>query len=331
MSGMTMSKETLFAVGAGVFSAFAATAFINQAPGAMMLVYLADLPLFLAGFAFGPQSAAISGAAGFMISGMLGGGLSAGIFGLLQALPVWLVVRQMLLQRPAIMAAPGGTGTARPDEGNVEWYPAGDMVCWLTMLVAAIMLVATVAGLSGDHGSLSALISDNLDRMLQAMTPDWGPAQRTRMVDLMVPMFPGAIGISWLVMTIFNAVMAQNILVKMKKAIRPTPAFVDLQLPQWISWPLVAACALALLGAGETEYTGRNLAMILSLPLFLLGLAVVHTWARGVKSGSWMVLVAFYLVLILSGWATLLVAGIGLIELWSGLRHRMAKPTKIND
>ena len=326
-----MSKETLFAVGAGVFSAFAATAFINQAPGAMMLVYLADLPLFLAGFAFGPQSAAISGAAGFMISGMLGGGLSAGIFGLLQALPVWLVVRQMLLQRPAIMAAPGGTGTARPDEGNVEWYPAGDMVCWLTMLVAAIMLVATVAGLSGDHGSLSALISDNLDRMLQAMAPDWGPAQRTRMVDLMVPMFPGAIGISWLVMTIFNAVMAQNILVKMKKAIRPTPAFVDLQLPQWISWPLVAACALALLGAGETEYTGRNLAMILSLPLFLLGLAVVHTWARGVKSGSWMVLVAFYLVLILSGWATLLVAGIGLIELWSGLRHRMAKPTKIND
>jgi len=331
MSGMTMSKETLFAVGAGVFSAFAATAFINQAPGAMMLVYLADLPLFLAGFAFGPQSAAISGAAGFMISGMLGGGLSAGIFGLLQALPVWLVVRQMLLQRPAIMAAPGGTGTARPDEHNVEWYPAGDMVCWLTMLVAAIMLVATVAGLSGDHGSLSALISDNLDRILQAMTPDWDPAQRTRMVDLMVPMFPGAIGISWLVMTIFNAVMAQNILVKMKKAIRPTPAFVDLQLPQWISWPLVAACALALLGAGETEYTGRNLAMILSLPLFLLGLAVVHTWARGVKSGSWMVLVAFYLVLILSGWATLLVAGIGLIELWSGLRHRMAKPTKIND
>ena len=326
-----MSKETLFAVGAGVFSAFAATAFINQAPGAMMLVYLADLPLFLAGFAFGPQSAAISGAAGFMISGMLGGGLSAGIFGLLQALPVWLVVRQMLLQRPAILAAPGGTGTARPDEDNVEWYPAGDMVCWLTMLVAAIMLVATVAGLSGDHGSLSALISDNLDRILQAMTPDWDPAQRTRMVDLMVPMFPGAIGISWLVMTIFNAIMAQNILVKMKKAIRPTPAFVDLQLPQWISWPLVAACALALLGAGETEYTGRNLAMILSLPLFFLGLAVVHTWARGVKSGSWMVLVAFYLVLILSGWATLLVAGIGLIELWSGLRHRMAKPTKIND
>jgi len=326
-----MSKKTLIAIGAGVLSAFCATAFISQAPGAMMLVYLADLPLFMAGFAFGPQSAAISGAAGFMIAGMLGGGLAAGIFGLLQALPAWLVVRQMLLQRPALLATPDGVGAPDPDKNKVEWFPAGDMVCWLTMLVAAMLLVATVAGLSGDHGSLSVLISDNLDRILQAMAPDWDPAERSRMVDLMVPMFPGAIGISWLIMTIFNAVMAQNLLIKLKKTIRPTPAYVDLQLPQWISWPLVAACALALLGAGEMEYTGRNLAMILSLPLFFLGLAVIHTWARGMASGGRMLLVVFYLVLIISGWATLAVAGIGLVELWSGLRHRMAGPSKIND
>ncbi len=331
MPGIAMSKELLIAVAAGVVSAFASTAFISHAPGAMMLVYLADLPLFLAGFAFGPQSAAISGAAGFMIAGMLGGGLAAGIFGLMQALPAWLVVRQMLLQRPAVMAAPGGTGTPGPAQNKVEWYPAGDMVCWLTMLVAAVLLVATVAGLGGDHGSLSALISDNLDRILMAMAPEWDPASRTRMVDLMVPMFPGAIGISWLVMTIFNAVMAQKILVRMKKAIRPAPSYLDLQLPQWMSWPLVAAAALALLGAGEMEYTGRNLAMILSLPFFFLGLAVVHTWARGLPSGGWMLLVVFYLVLVLSGWATLAVAGIGLIEIWSGLRNRMPGQSKIND
>ncbi len=325
MPGIAMSKEVLIAVGAGIISAFAATAFISHAPGAMMLVYLADLPLFIAGFAFGPQSAAISGAAGFMIAGMLGGGLAAGIFGLLQALPAWLVVRQMLLQCPAMVAGP------KQAQNNIEWYPAGDMVCWLTLLVAGMLLIATVAGLSGDHGSLSALISDNLDRILQAMAPDWDPAQRSRMVDMMVPMFPGAIGVSWLVMTIFNAVLAQNLLVKMKKAIRPTPAYVDLQLPQWISWPLVAACALALLGAGEMGYTGRNLAMILSLPLFFLGLAVVHTWARRNSRSGWMLLVMFYLVLVLSGWATLMVAGIGLIELWCGLRNRIAWPTKIND
>ncbi|MBT3306885.1 MAG: hypothetical protein HN377_10440, partial [Alphaproteobacteria bacterium] len=161
-----MSKDTLIAIGAGVLSAFAATAFISHAPGAMMLVYMADLPLFMAGLAFGPQSAALSGAVGFMIAGMLGGGLAAGIFGLMQALPVWLVVRQMVLKRPS------------PSQNDVEWYPAGDMLCWLTLLVAGILLVATLASLSGEHGSLSGLISDNLDRVLQALAPEWEPADR---------------------------------------------------------------------------------------------------------------------------------------------------------
>ncbi|NQV82632.1 MAG: DUF2232 domain-containing protein [Rhodospirillales bacterium] len=312
-----MSKDTLIAVGAGVLSALAATAFISHTPGAMMLVYMADLPLFMAGLAFGPQSAALSGAVGFMIAGMLGGGLAAGIFGLMQALPVWLVVRQMVLKR---------TGASPND---VEWYPVGDMLCWLTMLVAGMLLVATMASLSGEHGGLSALISDNLDRILQTLAPEWDPAHRTQMVDVMVPMFPGAIGISWLVMTILNAAVAQNVLVKLKKAIRPTPAYVDLQLPQWMSWPLIAAAAIALLGPGEIEYTGRNLAMILSLPFFLLGLSVAHTWVRG-RPGARMMLVAMYLVMVFSGWATLIVAAVGLVELWSGLRHRMAMPTDFN-
>ena len=111
-----MPKDTLIALGAGVLAALAATAFLSRAPGALMLVYFADLPLFMAGFAFGPQAAAIGGAAGFMTAGLIGGGLAAGIFGIMQALPVWLVVRQLLLQRPAAVA-----GSAEPD-GQIEWY-----------------------------------------------------------------------------------------------------------------------------------------------------------------------------------------------------------------
>ena len=69
-----MPKNTLIALGAGVLAALAATAFLSQAPGALMLVYFADLPLFMAGFAFGPQAVAIGGAAGFMAAGLIGGG-----------------------------------------------------------------------------------------------------------------------------------------------------------------------------------------------------------------------------------------------------------------
>ncbi len=318
-----MPKDTLIALGAGVLAALAATAFLSRAPGALMLVYFADLPLFMAGFAFGPQAAAIGGAAGFMTAGLIGGGLAAGIFGIMQALPVWLVVRQLLLQRPAAVA-----GSAEPD-GQIEWYPIGDMLCWLTFFAAAMLVVMTLTSLTGDQG-LSVLVSTNLDEILKGLAPHWDEEHRASMVAVIVPMFPGAIGVSWLVMTIVNATLAHGILTRLKKILRPSPAYAALDLPQWISWPLVLSALLALLGSGEMEYTGRNLAMILVVPFFFLGLAVVHTWARRVTY-SGMVLAAFYLVLVLSGWATIVVAGIGIAELWVGLRHRMGGPADVND
>ncbi|MEE9318280.1 MAG: DUF2232 domain-containing protein [Rhodospirillales bacterium] len=318
-----MPKDTLIALGAGVLAALAATAFLSRAPGALMLVYFADLPLFMAGFAFGPQAAAIGGAAGFMTAGLIGGGLAAGVFGIMQALPVWLVVRQLLLQRPAAVA-----GSAEPD-GQIEWYPIGDTLCWLTFFAAAMLVVMTLTSLTGDQG-LSVLVSTNLDEILKGLAPHWDEEHRASMVAVIVPMLPGAIGVSWLVMTIVNATLAHGILTRLKKILRPSPAYAALDLPQWISWPLVLSALLALLGSGEMEYTGRNLAMILVVPFFFLGLAVVHTWARRVTY-SGMVLAAFYLVLVLSGWATIVVAGIGMAELWVGLRHRMDGPADVND
>ena len=320
-----MSNKTLIAVCAGIISAIAATAFINQLPGAFMLVYIADLPLFLIGFSFGPQSALISSFAGFLITGILGGGLAAIIFVLLQIIPTWLVVRLMLLQRPMEIAK--GSGVSETSKKNIEWYPAGNMVCWLSIMVVGILFLASLVSLSSGQGSLSALISDNLDKVIQTMAPTWDPEQRTKIVDLMVPMFPGAVGISWLIMTIFNAILAQNILCKFTKDIRPTPAYIDLYLPHWISWPLIASCTLALLGTGELEYVSRNISMILLLPFFLLGLAVIHTWVQSIKKGRRIFLILFYSVLILLNWTALVVAGLGLIELWNGIRSRIVGST----
>jgi hypothetical protein len=319
-----MPKETLIAIGAGVLGAFAATAFLSHVPGAMILVYFAGLPLFMAGLGLGPQAMVIGGAVGFLAAGLIGGGLAAGIFGITQILPAWLVVRQFLLQRPG-----GGPGTADAGGAAAEWYPIGDILCWLTMLAAAALVAGTVAGLSGGEG-LSVLVSTNLENLLQAMAPQWEPAHRATMVEIMTPMFPGAIGVSWMIMTVVNATLAQGFLAKWGNTLRPTPAYVDLQLPQWISWPMIAAALLALMGSGEMEYTGRNLAMILAVPFFFLGLAVVHTWAKRTAYTT-MVLVAFYLVMVMSGWATLITAGIGIIELWSGLRRYMDGPLNDND
>ena len=312
-----MPKETLIAIGAGVLSAILATAFLSWAPGALFFVYLASLPLFMAGLALGPKAGMISSAVGFMAVGLIGGSLSAGVFGLMQALPAWMIVRQMLLQRPAGV----GPGPESGQGAAIEWYPPGDMLCWLTMLAAGMLVFMAVAA-AGENG-LSALVALNLDQILQSIAPQMVPERLEATVGIMAPLFPGAAGVSWLLMIIVNVSLAQGLLVKWGHNLRPSPVYGNLQLPQWMSWPLVGSAVLALLGTGEMEYTGRNLAIILAVPYFFLGLTVFHAWAHRV-SFTGTVLVFFYLMLVIWGWSALMVAGIGIIEQWTGLSRRMA-------
>jgi hypothetical protein len=126
-----------------------------------------------------------------------------------------------------------------------------------------------------------------------------------------------------MVMSVVNAVLAQHLVTRMKRNLRPTPAYADLLLPQWMSWPLIGSAALALIGSGDLQFTGRNLTLVLAVPFFFVGLAVVHTWARRVAYTG-VVVVVFYLILLLSGWAMLAVAGLGMAEQWIGLRGRFA-------
>ena len=58
----------------------------------------------------------------------------------------------------------------------------------------------------------------------------------------------------------------------------------------------------------------------------LVVLAVVHTFARRLTGGT-LLLVAFYFILVVFGWAAVLVAGAGVIEQWVGLRKRMQAAT----
>ena len=130
--------------------------------------------------------------------------------------------------------------------------------------------------------------------------------------------------------SVVNTVVAQGILVRIGYNKRPSPPYVNLELPVWSSWLLVSAAFLALAGTGEWEYMGRNLAMLLAVPYFFLGLSVFHCLARRVVATTPM-LVALYLVIIISMWAALVVAGIGIVEQWFGLRNRFTDTPATND
>lgn len=300
---------TLAMILGGGTSALLSISFVSGNPGMMFLANLAPLPLFLVGLGQGVAAGGVAVAAGLVVSGLLGGMVALGMYGVVHALPSWLAIRQALQSQ----TAPDGTTT---------WYPLGGVLCWLTAFGGAVML-ATAIFSSGHAGGFQAAVSAYLEQILRIIGPTMTADERGQFLEMLVPFFPGSAVVSWLAVLAGNGLLAQSLLVRTGRNIRPRPSATDAVLPDWMSWLIVGASAVALVGSGDIGFLGRNLAMVMAVPFFVLGVAVVHTLAHRAPSRG-MVLIAFYLVVLVSGWARLAVAGLGLIEQWVGIRRRFA-------
>jgi hypothetical protein len=231
--------------------------------------------------------------------------MAAGVYGGLHALPSWLLVHQALLRRPP---ATGGD----PD----GWLPIGAIVATLAALTAFVSLcTAAEAGLDG--GVLAA-VQQLLTEAMTIVAPTLEPAQRAQVVGTLAPLFVGFSAVSWQMMILINALIAQRVLAGRGRALRPSPRWSDMSLPQWLSWPLIASAIVGLAGSGDLGYLGRNLAIGLMVPYFLLGLSIVHRHSR-----RWPVrvplLVFFYIALIaFTAVIGTALAGLGMISQWSG-------------
>ena len=305
------TRHMLIALGGGVVSALIAVAMLMGSPGALMIVYLAPLPLFLVGLSGGAAAVTVASVSGLLVAGFMGGIVAAAIYGLIHALPAWVMTRQSL--RTRVLA-----------DGTVVWHPVGHALAELSGLGAVVFVSAAAAAWYGG-GSIVDSVATYLNAVLATVFPDVPDAHRDQYVGMLTPIFPGFTGSSWLVMAVVNGALAQAILVRLGKNLRPNPRFNDLTAPEWLSWLLVGSAVLVLLGSGELEYVGRNLAVILAVPFFFVGLAVVHTLVARMPSPG-MLLIVFYVIVVFSGWAMMAVAGIGLIEQWVGLRRRFAGP-----
>ncbi|NQV43403.1 MAG: DUF2232 domain-containing protein [Rhodospirillales bacterium] len=304
-----MQKNMIIAVGGGGLSAAASMAFLAGTPGALFFAYLATLPIFLVGFSMGPVAATVAGLGGFVMAGLLGGALAAGMYGLVHALPAWLVSRQSLLQ------------TSTPD-GKTVWYPVGSILGSLSLFCAGLM-GATGLFIMGNTDSLHGLVSEYLSEAFSFIAPAMTSVELGNVIEMLVSIFPGAMGASWILMLVVNALVAQRGLVRMGRNLRPSPRLKDLVLPQWLAWPMIGMAVLGLLASGDIRYIAQNTAIVLAVPYFFLGLSVVH-WAVRRVTFAGPLLVAFYLALFVSGWALLAVAAVGMAEQWAGLRSRFS-------
>lgn len=309
-----MGKSALLAVGGGGLSGMAVLAALAGSPLGVIAVYLAALPLLMAGLALGTSGLGLAAGTGLAVALVFGGFAAAGLYAGMHVIPSWLIVQQSL----------------RTQAGTVDgWRPAGDVLAVLTLLIAFVVAASSWA--SGGAEGIEAAVRQVLTTAT-GMIAGIDEATRGALVDQVAPLFPGFSAVFWLITLVANVALAQGLLVTRGWNRRPKPQWSALRLPAWLDWPLVGAAVLALAGSGDVAYVARNVVVILLTPYFLVGLAVVHGIARRARSRGLM-LAAFYgLLMVFFVFAAAMVAALGIAEQWIGVRRRLdAGPPAAND
>lgn len=298
-------------VGAAVLGGISAVLYLSviATPGGVVLASFTQTPLFLAGLALG-FPAAVTASAVASLSVMATAGLIGGLaHGLVNALPVLVLVQRALLSR-------------RAPDGGIEWYPPGHLVTWLTGLAAVALAV-----LLGLLGSGEGGIAGSVQRQIDAILPMFGPNQQDvrPLFEGVAPIVPGMVVAAWMIVTMVNGAVGQAISIRSRRALRPAPAIAETELPNWLAVALAIAAGLALLGPGVLGTLGANATVVLLVPFVVLGLAVVHAATRGLRARR-LLLGGLYAVTAILTWPMIAIIALGLIEQGFGLKRRMAAP-----
>jgi len=321
-----MNKSTGLALLYGLASAIPLLIALS-APGGVLFMLLVPLPLFLSGLSMGPSAVTLSAVAACLalslmiivsaaqISGSLALALAdgAGMFigtAITLGVPVVVLVRQALLSRTT-------------DDGSVEWYPPGPLVMWLTgigVLLLGFSLLSFLLFAAGP--SLEAIFTGQLAEALRLMLPEAEDPQLQEAAAAAAQIGLGAGLDSWLMVIAANGILAQGVLGRFGRNLRPAPDITELELPQWLGLALAAAALFSLLAPGDVGFVARSVLLVLLLPYFFAGLAVVHAACRN-RGPRAVLLIVFYLILVMFAWPAALVAGLGLLDQTFGLRRRL--------
>lgn len=304
-----MTRGLLIALVGGLASAIFFLAIRTGVPGAIALTYLASVPILAVGLSQGLLNAAIATIVACLSIALGIHVTAAGIYIAIAAIPALIVIRQSLFSQP---------GTTMEE---LEWYPIGLVLSCLTAY-GLIVLTGTSLYFLGDEGGLTGRSQQLLSSVFAKVSA--ANPQITIPLEGIARYLPGMLLSVWLLISIVNATLAQNVLSRIGHAIRPLPNYSSIELPNWMSLALAIVILLSFFSGVFGDF-GRNASPLLSTPFFLLGLAVIHTLSRRVSARG-PVLFGVYFLLVIVGWLSALVVLLGVLEQWISLRERFAAP-----
>ncbi len=279
--------------------------FASFGMAAFVAPYFAQAPLFMIGLWIGVGPAALAAGVATLVLFALGGFVYALTFVLVNAAPVVFITRQALLNRPL-------------RQGGIEWYQAGPLLLWLVGMAASVFFALAVFFVDRP-GGFAGVIAEMLGRTIHF---EGAPEAVATMMRGLAGIFPGVVVDSWLVMVAINGAIAQGLLFRLRRNLRPAPDIATIELPRELVILALIACVGALM-PGFAGFLGVNFAIILAAAYAFVGLGVLHALSRRLPNRRWW-LVAIYLVIVLFGWPLVALFLTGLVEPWIGLRRRLS-------
>lgn len=314
-----MGNQILVGVAAGLASALLYGSLGGGTPLAMVLFYIAALPLFIAGIGWRWATALVGALMATAASFLLLGTAGALLFALAVCAPaVWLSYLANLSR------------TAGNGSGALEWYPVGRLVAW-TALISGLLLLPSLIAFNFSLEAYEASIREAFTRLLQSsgnagelpegVDPDAVAAFFVRFV-------PPVSVMVWIGMALLNLYLAGRIVQFSGRLTRPWPDLRRFELPRELAAGLAVALIVSFL-PGLVGMVGGAFAAGFLFAYMLQGLAVMHvlTLPSTIRP---LILGGVYFVLVFLGWSGsvlswsgVLLALLGLGESIFGLRARV--------
>lgn len=306
-----MPRALIIAALAGIVSGVVFVAPMYESILGIMFINFTHLPLFLAGLGLGSAAVGVAALTGTMVVGAAKGFGPLLWFAAAIGLPTAVAVRQALLWRTA-------------DDGSMAWYPPGRLLTILICYGTGVFALFYMA-MGNDGPGMIESMRAMLDHMFTIMAPTMPADERLMAAGSWAPYIPAALVISWLITFTFNGALAQVMLRRAGRNVRPSLDFSTTELPLPFAFALVASGGLWYFTDGVPEFFGLTLTIIIALAYLFVGLTVVHQVSRDWPLRPF-VLIVFYLMLVFFlGWPGLaLVAAVGLADQLFGLRLRLA-------
>lgn len=313
-----MHNQLAVGVGAGLAAALLYGSVGYGGPAAVVLFYIASLPLFIAGFGWGWATAGVAALTGAAATVFTLSGLAALIFLLAVGAPAaWLSYLANLSRETA-----GPAGPVR------EWYPVGRLVAWCAGIGGSLVLGSVIAfgfSMEAYEQTIREIFSLMMEQQGETEIP--GGIDVETVVAFFVRYVPPVSVLVWTGTTLATMYLAARAVQISGRLRRPWPELAAFELPRQLVPALAAVLAASFL-PGLAGLLAGAFSAGLVFAYTLLGLAVLHTLTRTAPLRP-LLLGFVYFALIVAGWSPyvlnwpgLLLAFLGLGESALGLRAR---------